>query len=93
MLALRLQFEIMLVLEDPGHDEVKEHWRAKANKTKVDETQSDFVGANAEAPGPPFTDAKRLELKEENNFLKQASHGFKQKGVFRRLFFIILEVV
>ena len=83
----------MLVLEDPGHDEVKEHWRATANKTEVNETQSDLIGANTKTTRPPLANPKGLEFKEEYNFLKQASHGFKQKGAFRRLFFIILEVV
>jgi hypothetical protein len=47
MFAFRLKFEIMFVLKNPGHDEVKKNWRAQADKTQVYKTKAYFVGADA----------------------------------------------
>lgn len=59
----------MLVLEDPGHNEVEQNGWAQTNKTKIDKPKSYFVGADAQATGPPFAYAKGLQLKEEYDFL------------------------
>lgn len=69
MFALRLKLKIMFVLEDPGHNEVKQDRRAQANETKIDKAQTHFVGTDAQSTCPPFADAKRLQLKKEYNFL------------------------
>ena len=69
MFALCLKLKIMFVLEDPGHNEVKQDRRAQAYEAKIDKAQTHFVGADAQSARPPFADAKRLQLKEEYDFL------------------------